>query len=92
MSQYEIGITFSKIIVPWTPENVLMRGLTKYKFLWGSFHCSMKTGVELIYRSINSVHNHILPGHVKVSYKVVFWGGWGVGVGYADLNYTFFFF
>ena len=49
----------SKIIVPWTPENVLRRGLTKYKFVWGSSDCSMKSGVELIYRSINSVHNHM---------------------------------
>ena len=60
----------SKIIVPWTPENVLTRGLTKYKFIWGSSHCSMKSGVELIYRSINSSHITYM-GHVKVSYKVV---------------------
>ena len=46
-----------------TRKYVLMRGLTKYlyKFVWGSSHCSMKSEVELIYRSINSVHNHILP-------------------------------
>ena len=68
----------SKIIVPWTPENVLMRGLTKYKFIWGSSHCSMKSGVELIYRSINSVYNHILPiwdmskFHIRLLF---FWGG-----------------
>ena len=55
----KISSTSSKIIVPWTPENVLRRGLTKYKFVWGSSDCSMKSGVELIYRSINSVHNHM---------------------------------
>ena len=77
-------LVFCKI----SSTNVLTRGLTKYNFVWGSSHCSMKSGVELIYRSINSVHNHNM-GHVKVSYKVVvFWGG--VGYAIADLNYTFF--
>ena len=72
----KISSTFSsKIIVPWTPENVLTRGLTKYKFVWGSSHCSMKSGVELIYRSINSVYNHIIPIIWDMS-KVVFLGGW----------------
>ena len=43
----------------------------------------MKSGVELIYRSINSVHNHILPiwDMSKFHISLLFFGGVGGGGG-----------
>ena len=67
-------LVFCKI----SSTNVLIRGLTKYNFVWGSSHCSMKSGLELIYRSINSVYNHILPiwDMSKFHIRLFFFLGW----------------